>query len=121
MKKILLVLSFLVVSLFAKIDINTASIEEFAMIKGIGLKKAEAIVKYRKEHGKFKNIDELMKVKGIGKAIVENVKNDVKNKKASKKTTKTDKKVKKNTTKKTQDKKKQKVDTKKTKKSSTSK
>lgn len=88
MKKLLLILMVLAVSLFAKININTASADEFASIKGIGAKKAAAIVKYRKSHGKFKNYDELTKVKGIGVNIVENVKKDIKNgakSKASKK------------------------------------
>lgn len=109
MKKILLVLMFLVVSLFAKININTAGVEEFASIKGIGQKKAAAIVKYRKANGKFKSIDDLQNVKGIGPAIIKNIKNDVKSgtktkaKKASKKTT--DKKSTKKSTKKSKDKK----------------
>lgn len=93
MKKILLILTVLAVSLFAKININTASVEELSSIKGIGTKKAEAIVKYRKSHGKFKNYDDLENVKGIGPALVDNIKKDIKNgektaKKSTKKSTK---------------------------------
>ncbi len=40
-------------------------------LSGVGKVKAKAIVTYRKKHGKFKSIDELVKVPGIGKAILE--------------------------------------------------
>lgn len=66
------------VSLFARIDINTASAKELASIKGIGDKKAAAIVKYRQANGKFKSYNDLEKVKGIGPALILNIKNDVK-------------------------------------------
>ncbi len=77
MKKIisLLVLSF--TFMFASMNLQTASKSELMSIKGIGAKKAEAIIKYRKSH-KLKSADDLLKVKGIGKGIVKNVKNDVK-------------------------------------------
>ncbi len=73
MKKILFSLLLVAVSLFA-IDINTASQEEFIKIKGIGEKKAERIIAYREEHGKFESIDELKNVKGIGNKIVKIIK-----------------------------------------------
>ena len=38
-------------------------------LSGIGLKKAEAIIAYRQKNGKFKNIEELQQVKGIGPAL----------------------------------------------------
>ena len=44
---------------------------------GIGIKKAEAIVTYRKEHGKFKNLEDLQMVKGIGTKTVEKNKNEI--------------------------------------------
>ena len=59
-----------VVSLFASVDINNASIDELMTLKGVGKAKAEAIVVYRKNHC-FKNIDDLTSVKGIGSKIVE--------------------------------------------------
>ncbi len=49
------------------VNINSASAGELCTIKGIGPKTAEAIVKYREENGTFKNKEDLMKVKGIGK------------------------------------------------------
>ena len=56
----------------APVDINTASAEEISKaLDGIGLKKAEAIVSYRTNHGAFKSIDELVAVKGIGAKTIE--------------------------------------------------
>ena len=54
-----------------KININTATVEELKTLKGIGEKKAEAIIEYRKKNGSFKNKEELMKVRGIGKKLYE--------------------------------------------------
>ncbi len=54
------------------VNINTASAQQLAdALNGVGLKKAEAIVAYRKSVGKFISIDQLTEVKGIGKATVE--------------------------------------------------
>ncbi len=75
MKKTLLALLALAVSAFA-LDINTASAEEFVKVKGIGAKKAERIISYRTEHGKFNSIDELKNVKGIGEKIVSIIKEE---------------------------------------------
>jgi competence protein ComEA len=70
-------LMFLVLSLFAKVDINTADAKAISSIKGLGEKKAEAIVEYREKNGKFKNVDELLNVKGIGKKLLETIKEEV--------------------------------------------
>jgi len=53
------------------VDINTANAMVISKtLKGIGLKKAQAIVAYREKHGKFKTVEDLAKVKGIGKKTV---------------------------------------------------
>jgi competence protein ComEA len=75
MKKIIFSLLLAAVSVFA-LDINSATAEEFVKIKGIGKKKAERIIAYREEHGKFSSVDELQNVKGIGKKIVEFIKSE---------------------------------------------
>lgn len=46
-------------------------------LKGVGEKKAEAIVAYRKEHGDFKTLDEIKEVKGIGEGIFKKIKTDL--------------------------------------------
>ncbi|MGC8594788.1 MAG: ComEA family DNA-binding protein [Candidatus Kryptoniota bacterium] len=48
------------------VDINIASAEELTSLPGIGQATAERIVEYRKIHGKFASIEDLMNVKGIG-------------------------------------------------------
>jgi competence protein ComEA len=53
------------------ININTADKETLMSIKGIGEKRAEAIIAYRKEHGSFKSVDELAEIKGLGPAFIE--------------------------------------------------
>ncbi len=55
----------------SKVNINTADAQQIAgKVSGIGLKKAEAIVAYRKEHGAYKSLDDLAQVKGIGESYV---------------------------------------------------
>lgn len=50
-----------------KINLNTASAEELThAIKGIGRKRALAIVQYRQKHGVFKTITDLAAVRGLG-------------------------------------------------------
>ncbi|MEM8982264.1 MAG: ComEA family DNA-binding protein [Pseudomonadota bacterium] len=56
----------------AEVNINTANSAELAeRLVGIGAAKAAAIVDYRRSNGPFRSIDDLAKVDGIGKAIVE--------------------------------------------------
>ena len=54
------------------VNINTADAETLAeTLKGVGLSRAEAIVRYREEHGDFVDAYELANVKGIGERTVE--------------------------------------------------
>ena len=55
------------------IDINKASKEDFEKIPGIGPAMAEKIVNYRKENGKFKVIEDLKNVSGIGDKKFESI------------------------------------------------
>lgn len=90
MKKIIIALMLSVSFMFASIDVQTASKAELMSIKGIGSKKADSIIKYRKSN-KLRTADDLKNIKGIGKSIVNNVKNDVKG--GGKKATKQEKKA----------------------------
>jgi len=60
-----------------KVNINTASVSELQALPRIGVKVAERIVAFRKEHGKFKKIEEIMKVKGIGEKIFKQIKDKI--------------------------------------------
>ena len=54
------------------VDINSADAQTLAMeLKGVGATKAKAIVSYREQHGPFKQVDDLLQVKGIGSGILE--------------------------------------------------
>ena len=56
----------------AKVNLNEADAATLAaMLKGVGLKKAEAIVAWRQANGQFVTINQLTEVKGIGKSILE--------------------------------------------------
>jgi competence protein ComEA len=55
----------------AAININTADAQALTKLKGIGPKKAEAIVAFRKANGAFKTVDQLADVKGIGAKTIE--------------------------------------------------
>jgi competence ComEA-like helix-hairpin-helix protein len=57
------------------VNINNASAEDLAdALEGVGLEKAKAIVAWRQKNGQFKQIDDLLKVKGIGeKTLAANV------------------------------------------------
>ena len=59
------------------VNINTATKEELETIPGIGASKAEAIIKYREEHGPFQNIEGLKEVSGIGESLYEKVKDSI--------------------------------------------
>lgn len=61
-----------IVAAAESVDINSANAEALAeTLTGVGLKRAEDIVAFRKDNGPFKSIDDLVLVKGIGASTVE--------------------------------------------------
>lgn len=59
------------------ISINTATKEELMTLNSIGESKANAIIEYRNNNGKFKTIDEIKNVSGIGEALFEKIKSNI--------------------------------------------
>lgn len=60
-----------------KININTADIDLLQTINGVGESLANKIIDYRKQNGKFKSIDDLKNVSGIGEKKFEDIKDKV--------------------------------------------
>jgi comEA protein len=55
----------------APIDLNSATVEQLTTIPGIGKVMAKRIVAWREEHGPFRRVEDLIKVKGIGEKTFE--------------------------------------------------
>lgn len=61
----------------AVVNINTANKEELTTLKGVGDKRAQDIIDYRKKHGNFKSVDDLGKVPGIGPGLMKQIRSEV--------------------------------------------
>ena len=61
----------------SKVNINSASVTELMQLKGIGEKKARAVVEYRESHGAFSSIEDIMKVPGIKKGVFSKIEEDI--------------------------------------------
>ncbi len=62
------------------ININTADISKLITLPGIGESTAQKIITYREENGKFKNIEDIKNVSGIGENKYNQIKNLIKTK-----------------------------------------
>lgn len=60
-----------------KVNINTADAAQLQTLTGIGEKKAELIIAYRKENGSFQTIEDIMEVSGIGEKTFEGFKETI--------------------------------------------
>ena len=58
-----------------KINLNQADAKTLTILKGIGKDRTVKIIEYREQNGPFLTIEDIMKVKGIGKKIFEQNKN----------------------------------------------
>ena len=56
-----------------KINLNKATLGELTKVNGLNKQQARKILAYRKKHGEFKSIDDLIKVRGINKSTLQNV------------------------------------------------
>ncbi|SMB27672.1 Competence protein ComEA helix-hairpin-helix repeat protein [Sterolibacterium denitrificans] len=80
MKKLFYVLFAWLVAVqcaFAAVNINTATLEELEQLPGVGPAKAQAIIDDRTQNGKFKNAEDLKRVKGIGDGIFDKLKSEI--------------------------------------------
>jgi len=64
-----------IVASMEMININQADAKTLTTLKGIGKDRAVKIIEYREKYGPFEKVEDLMKVKGIGKKIFEQNKN----------------------------------------------
>lgn len=62
----------------AKVNLNTATVEDLQTLPGIGQSKAESIISYREEHGTFENIEGLMDIPGIKEGVFSKIKDHIK-------------------------------------------
>jgi competence protein ComEA len=76
MKRLLVALATLLVStaVAAAVNLNTATKDDLVALPGIGPAKAQAILDYRNQHGPFRSVDEVRKVKGIGEKLFTQIK-----------------------------------------------
>ncbi|MFT3653942.1 ComE operon protein 1 [Bacillus sp. B01(2024)] len=61
----------------APVNINTATLDELQAISGVGQRKAEAIIAYREENGRFQTAEDLMNVSGFGEKSFERIKTSI--------------------------------------------
>ena len=67
------------VAIAGPVDVNSADAKTLAReLQGVGMAKAEAIVSYREKNGPFKSADDLAKVKGLGKKLIDQNKSNLK-------------------------------------------
>lgn len=62
---------------FVRLDINSASADELTKLKGVGEVLAQEIISYRENSGGFRNIEEIMNVKGIGESIFADIRDHI--------------------------------------------
>lgn len=64
-------------NLAGKVNINTADKERLMSLPGVGEAKANSIILYREEHGRFSSIEELMNITGIKQGVFNKMKDQI--------------------------------------------
>jgi competence protein ComEA len=59
------------------VNINTASLEQLMTLPGIGQAKAESIIAYREEQGRFETIEDIMRITGIKEGVFNRIKDKI--------------------------------------------
>ena len=81
MRKILVLLALWLIPMWVMagpVDLNSADAPTLAKeLDGVGLARAKAIVEYRERNGKFRSVDELLNVKGIGPQVLQQNKSNL--------------------------------------------
>ena len=62
---------------YGRVDLNTASKELLMTLPGIGEARAEAILAYRSEHGRFRSIEEIQNISGIKSSLFEKIREKI--------------------------------------------
>lgn len=60
-----------------KVNLNTATKDELMTLSGVGESKADSIISYREDKGKFKKIEEIMEISGIKEGLFQKIKDDI--------------------------------------------
>ncbi len=60
-----------------KVNLNTATREELMTLSGVGEAKADLIIQYREEHGRFHKIEDVMNISGIKEGLFAKIKEDI--------------------------------------------
>jgi len=59
------------------VNLNTATAEQLEALSGVGPATAHAIVTWRQQHGRFRSVQDLLQVRGIGPAKLESLRDQV--------------------------------------------
>ena len=61
----------------ARVNINTAGVEELMTLKGVGESRAQAIIAWRTEQGPFEKPEDIMQISGIKEGVYSRIKDQI--------------------------------------------
>ncbi len=68
---------FSVLAVAQPVNINTADVATLRTLENIGATRAAAIIEYRQINGSFNTVDEIVRVPGIGQAILSSIRHQI--------------------------------------------